>query len=103
MPVLTSRGRSRMEEGIENRESTRPIGREAGELEDSPCARTSSMRSEGLDGGVEEGGIGESRAVAGMLAGDGKKARGKRLVPFDGEGGDVADDAGEGVDGDVAR
>ena len=93
--------RSTVEGPIENGRRNR--GGKAGELEDPPCARTSSMRGEGLDGGVEEGGIGESRTVAGMLAGDGKKARGKRLVPFDGEGGDVADDAGEGVDGDVAR
>src|ERR1700741_1324669 len=61
------------------------------------------MRTEGLDDGVEKIGVGELGLLAGALAGYREKACGERLVPFDGERGDVANDAGEGVERGVAR
>src|SRR5215470_14148611 len=45
------------------------------------------------DGRVDEVGVGKLGAIARQFAGYGKQPRGERLVPFDGERGDVADDA----------
>src|SRR5579871_2130856 len=86
-----------------------------------------SSMGDGLDGGVDEGGVVEIGGFAGGFVGDGEEAGGERLLPLEGEGGHVADDevelllggaAGEGhgveagaadgavgeqaVDGDVA-
>ena len=55
-----------------------------------------------MDGGVEEEGVVEVGAVAGLFSGDGLEAGGEGLVPLDGKRGYVGEDAVELVEGDVA-